>query len=590
MSVCTERLFSDVDRNTRASGRGTSEKASDERDEKKQTKERRKERWGKKKRSIDRAFLCDVARARARERDARTTDEWGTRNENETKRRQRHTKKEKSLARAMDLDDEDEARLDAMQGDRDAIPSGAYATTTLATMTMTMMRAETNTRTVTRGAEAKKASETMTSRAMTWMERSKASSSSFGRRGWVDARAAARGLARAATRRAREREGSTARFVDLETGVRARYVRKGGSERVVIVLHDVGECAEMHEGLTRALSESGYETYAPDCRGHGGTSASREGRYGVRDLSADVEAFVVALDLYVRPVCLVGFGMGGVVACETARRWPRLVAATVVVECAPTVPPRMYSHCSVQAMVCASVEEVARALASPVFEDDDEPRRCRDVFRRACRRAVTCTTTTTTTGKTRGNENSGVAGDEIVRWRMDPTFYFTYDVDAFRECVETNACHFALVYGERSSLVDHRTASLVVDAASRAAKTSRAYVVPEASRHITDDAFADARDAVLRAVARADDDMLVANKQARTPEGLGIRPLPQYDTLEDALKALAPRAVPTEAAVEAALEDARADDECPSDDDSAARFNNRTKLIQNDPEYFGFVG
>ena len=136
----------------------------------------------------------------------------------------------------MDLDDEDEARLDAMQGDRDAIPSGAHATTTLATMTMTMMRAETNTRTVTRGAEAKKASETMTSRAMTWMERSKASSSSFGRRGWVDARAAARGLTRAATRRAREREGSNARFVDLETGVRARYVRKGGNERVVIVL------------------------------------------------------------------------------------------------------------------------------------------------------------------------------------------------------------------------------------------------------------------------------------------------------------------------------------------------------------------
>ena len=37
----------------------------------------------------------------------------------------------------MDLDDEDEARLDALQGDRDAIPSGADATTTLWTMTMT---------------------------------------------------------------------------------------------------------------------------------------------------------------------------------------------------------------------------------------------------------------------------------------------------------------------------------------------------------------------------------------------------------------------------------------------------------------------
>ena len=101
--------------------------------------------------------------------------------------RKKDKNKDESLSRGMDLDDEDEARLDAMQGDRDAIPSGA-ATTKLRTMTMTMTRAETTIPTVTRGEEAKKASETMTTRAMTWMERSKASSSSFGRRGWVDAR------------------------------------------------------------------------------------------------------------------------------------------------------------------------------------------------------------------------------------------------------------------------------------------------------------------------------------------------------------------------------------------------------------------
>jgi len=447
---------------------------------------------------------------------------------------------------------------------------------------------------VRNGEDARRSSALRSERAMAWMRERMTTGVGRAVREMVDARAAARAIARARERRAREEDGAKARFVDLETGVRARYVVRNvnGGKRTVVVLHDVGECAEAHEGLARALAARGYAAYAPDCRGHGGTSKSREGRYGVRELSDDVEAFVVALDLYVRPVCLIGFGMGGVVACETARRWPRLVAATVVVECAPTVPSRVYSHCWAQAMVCASVEDVVRALASPVFEEDDEPRRCRDVLRRACRRAATCATTTTretTTG--RGRATSSVRdGEPVVRWRMDPTFYFSYDVDAFRACVETNACHFALVYGERSSLVDDRTARLVVDSASRAAKTSRAYVVPGASRHVTDDAFVDLRDAVLRAVARADDDMLVANKQARTPESLGIRPLPQYATLEDALKALAPRAVPTEAAVEAALEDARADDECPSDDDSAARFNNRTKLIQNDPEYFGFVG
>ena len=113
----------------------------------------------------------------------------------------------------MDLDDEDEARLDAMQGDRDAIPSGAHATTTLATMTMTMMRAETNTRTVTRGAEAKKASETMTSRAMTWMERSKASSSSFGRRVGGPRQRRGEGRGRPREERARPRGSSISRRV-----------------------------------------------------------------------------------------------------------------------------------------------------------------------------------------------------------------------------------------------------------------------------------------------------------------------------------------------------------------------------------------
>jgi hypothetical protein len=40
---------------------------------------------------------------------------------------------------------------------------------------------------------------------------------------------------------------------------------------------------------------------------------------------------------------------------------------------------------------------------------------------------------------------------------------------------------------------------------------------------------------------------VVTNKQARRPELLGIRPLPQFATLEDAVKALAPRALPTPA-------------------------------------------
>ena len=93
---------------------------------------------------------------------------------------------------------------------------------------------------------------------------------------------------------------------------------------------------------------------------------------------------------------------------------------------------------------------------------------------------------------------------------------------------------------------------------------------------------------IIYALMRADADLLIENKEPRRPEMLGIRPLPQYATIEDALKALQPRAPPSAEVVRAALAEASVDDECASDEDTA-KFNNRTMLIQNDPEYFGFV-
>ena len=67
----TERLFLDIDREGegRVHARATSgwDEKKKERKEKRES-ERAREGWGKEKRSIDRAFLCDVARARERER------------------------------------------------------------------------------------------------------------------------------------------------------------------------------------------------------------------------------------------------------------------------------------------------------------------------------------------------------------------------------------------------------------------------------------------------------------------------------------------------------------------------------------------
>ena len=72
--------------------------------------------------------------------------------------------------------------------------------------------------------------------------------------------------------------------------------------------------------------------------------------------------------------------------------------------------------------------------------------------------------------------------------------------------------------------------------------------------------------------------------------------------MEEATRRLAPRSVPTPAAVEQALAAASVDDEVPDDeleeeeerdingDDVKSVRRRRTALIKTDPEYFGFVG
>ncbi|KAK3289011.1 hypothetical protein CYMTET_3538 [Cymbomonas tetramitiformis] len=96
------------------------------------------------------------------------------------------------------------------------------------------------------------------------------------------------------------------------------------------------------------------------------------------------------------------------------------------------------------------------------------------------------------------------------------------------------------------------------------------------------------RDSILRFVSGHDDAFAVLNQEARKPEMLGIRPLPQYPTLDDAIKALAPRKIPTAQMIEEELAKLRQEDEVPSDEDEYG--NCRTALAQDDPEYFGFVG
>lgn len=79
------------------------------------------------------------------------------------------------------------------------------------------------------------------------------------------------------------------------------------------------------------------------------------------------------------------------------------------------------------------------------------------------------------------------------------------------------------------------------------------------------------------------------NKETRAPEALGLRPLPQFASLEEAMRALRPRAVPTAEAVEAELRKLAAEDDCPSEEDEAPN-GHQTALAKDSSQYFGFVG
>jgi hypothetical protein len=91
---------------------------------------------------------------------------------------------------------------------------------------------------------------------------------------------------------------------------------------------------------------------------------------------------------------------------------------------------------------------------------------------------------------------------------------------------------------------------------------------------------------------------------------LGLRPLPEYTSLEEAKKALGPRSIPTAEAIDEELRKLRLEERAAgavapsgsssSDDDdeegdadgedSKAARKRKTALSQDPPDYFGFVG
>lgn len=127
-------------------------------------------------------------------------------------------------------------------------------------------------------------------------------------------------------------------FATLATGVRVAYRRwpaTSHDDDTVVLLHDSHGSSLDLVPLAELLAQRGYDVVAPDMRGHGSSERSADGRYDLGTLAADLKSFIVDLDLYVRPISLVGIGVGAAVALRVAAACPRLIGAVAAVEFAP---------------------------------------------------------------------------------------------------------------------------------------------------------------------------------------------------------------------------------------------------------------
>lgn len=438
------------------------------------------------------------------------------------------------------------------------------------------------------------------------------------------------------------------KFADVTTGMRLRYLEwpNTGSD-VVLLLHGMAGCAEVWSDIAKKLSDRGYKAIALDLRGHGGSSRSGNGRYSASLLADDVRAFIIAKDLYVRPVALVGHGIGAITALELAWQAPSLIGAVACIEfglqsdliqavaagclgaegAAPSSSASLlpwWSFWLGQGGEFASLHECAAFLCHPLANIGPVMLPSLVAALKAANQGDG-----TSPGETANSSSSGgqrvsdilsklnrpqrgatkeaaaiLRLDSRTAWaetlqslplKMDPNFFFSFDLASLVRSLPSLRAHLLVLHGESSPMVAPADAAALAAICGNAASAT-AVQVPQGGHHLVTDAANDVHDALVAflegpAVQCFD---VAPGDGARRPETLGLRPLPQYASLEEAQKALGPRSVPTLEVVENTLRALRMEaggNASESDDEgtSSAR-RHQTALAKDSPDYFGFVG
>ena len=441
-----------------------------------------------------------------------------------------------------------------------------------------------------------------------------------------------------------------ASFIDVSsTGMRLAYYDYGSScsssspssspaspsSNVILLLHDVGTSAAVWHEVATALAGTGaYRVICLDSRGHGRSTWGCDGSsYGIDALAKDVHGFIVEKGLYVRPVCVFGVGMGGLVGLTLAGMGGRkLVGAVGVVEGGvvvrdggsgkgtrddgdvPTTQPWVGTSLLGPSDVSGSgmhVGALAGWLMSPL--SGVGPRVVREATRlvegNGKGEDLDAMLEYTTGDETRCiqlarallREGRGAASPSATVLRADPAFALQFSTEQLEQTMGRRLdMHVLFMFGAHSMMWSRQDVCALSSLCTNAASVTVEELPDKSSRFVRDDPE-DTADALLEYVVYSATGCFDVGSDGRTPEDLGLRPLDEFDTLEAAQKALGPRKVPTRGAIEEALRALRvaegrdadalsSDEETDGREGTGAGTGSATGLCQDDKNYFGFVG
>jgi pimeloyl-ACP methyl ester carboxylesterase len=100
----------------------------------------------------------------------------------------------------------------------------------------------------------------------------------------------------------------------------------------VIFMHGGGQSRSAWLKAARAIADRGYHALTLDLRGHGDSDWASDGCYDLHCYSADLEIIIRNIG---ETAVLVGASLGGLVALDTAARFPHLVRAISLADVTP---------------------------------------------------------------------------------------------------------------------------------------------------------------------------------------------------------------------------------------------------------------